>query len=268
MKKYEIIEDALKKLGGKGSGHWGHAGRATTKERGGSVPRSTAMSIRTGPDWQERQAEAKRKQFGSAKVTSSSPLGVGQKGINDSMILEFEDGTKGIFKPGDTMDYGCVESEVLAYEFSESIGWNLVPETIMYTHEGKSGSLQKWVDDTEIAKFYKGKLTADPKVDEMKKRMGAMDVLLENRDRHNGNWLYDEGRGRIWAIDNGGMFGVSFGGKPDSAYYTPYTPTSKGPVRDIVAWRDSPKATAFMGKLGRMMGKDCETKFREAIGRA
>lgn len=43
-------------LGGPGSGNWGHAGRPGL--RGGSLPRSGAMSIR-GKDWRERQQQAK-----------------------------------------------------------------------------------------------------------------------------------------------------------------------------------------------------------------
>ena len=42
--------------GGPGSGHWGHAGRPG--KRGGSVPGSVAVSIRTGKTARERQAAA------------------------------------------------------------------------------------------------------------------------------------------------------------------------------------------------------------------
>lgn len=44
--------------GGAGSGHWGHAGREG--KRGGSLPASSALSIRTGKTRKERQAAAIR----------------------------------------------------------------------------------------------------------------------------------------------------------------------------------------------------------------
>jgi len=58
-------KDEALPLGGAGSGNWGHAGRPG--KRGGSVPRKTAMSIRSGKDWKARQAAAKRPQTGSHK---------------------------------------------------------------------------------------------------------------------------------------------------------------------------------------------------------
>jgi len=53
----QIIDNYIE-LGGPGSGNWGHAGRKG--KRGGSLPRSRAMSRRTGKDWRKRQAAAKR----------------------------------------------------------------------------------------------------------------------------------------------------------------------------------------------------------------
>ena len=50
-KEFHRIVIGLK--GGPGSGNWGHAGRLG--KLGGSVPKSSAMSIATGRDWQERQ---------------------------------------------------------------------------------------------------------------------------------------------------------------------------------------------------------------------
>jgi len=50
--------------GGPGSGNWGHAGRPG--QRGGSVPKSFAMSLATGRDWQERQ-QAAREAAGKSK---------------------------------------------------------------------------------------------------------------------------------------------------------------------------------------------------------
>ena len=48
-------------LGGAGSGNWAHAGRPG--QVGGSVSRTTGMSIKSGPDWEKRQKEAKGESF-------------------------------------------------------------------------------------------------------------------------------------------------------------------------------------------------------------
>lgn len=48
---------AVTRKGGPGSGNWGHAGRKG--QRGGSLSKSTAMSLVTGPTAQERQETAK-----------------------------------------------------------------------------------------------------------------------------------------------------------------------------------------------------------------
>jgi len=63
MSKIKIVnplgtkDEGVLPLGGPGSGNWGHAGRKG--QRGGSLGRSTAMSIKTGQRWRERQAMAR-----------------------------------------------------------------------------------------------------------------------------------------------------------------------------------------------------------------
>lgn len=253
MKRYQIIERILTKLGGPGSGNWGHAGRPG--HRGGSMPRSGAMSIRTGKDWEKRQAAAKKSAkstFGQSPVKEARKLGRGEKGVNDSVVLEFEDGTKGIFKD-EKMAHGSVEGEILAYEFSESIGWGLVPETMLFSESGKRGSLQQWVDGTETAVSYIGPKTSQTLMQE--DRMRTMDALLGNGDRHGGNYLYNQDGSRLWAIDNGGFFGIGFG------RYT-YTPemrpsrTSPEAWMDVAAWSKTPKAKSFVTRVSNLMGHD------------
>lgn len=263
MDKLRILEDWYE-LGSAKSGNWGHAGRPG--KRGGSVPRSVAMSIRTGRDWKERQA-AKGSKFGSSKVSSSTLLGAKEKGVNDSVILEFKDGTKGIFKQED-MEMGSAESEILAYELSKSLGWDLVPETIPYTHEGQNGSLQKWVDDAETAFMYDGpglrglgKPKPDgPRYQEDFDRMSVLDDLLDNGDRHSGNWLV--GKDRLWAIDNGGSFGAGWGGGMSSLDYHP-TPIRVMPrnrsfrvIEEVQTWATSPASKIFLQQMTTMLGAD------------
>lgn len=264
MDRLRILEDWYK-LGSGKSGNWGHAGRPG--KRGGSVPRSVAMSIRTGRDWKKRQA-AKGEAFGSSKVSSSAPLGLRERGVNESIILEFKDGTKGIFKQED-MAIGSAESEILAYELSKSLGWDLVPETIPYTHEGQNGSLQKWVDEAETAYTYIGpgltglgdSLKPDgPKYQKDFDRMKVLDAMLNNRDRHSGNWLV--GEDRLWAIDNGGAFGAGAGagGKKNMSptNYRPltlaYLNVSPQVIGEVKTWAGTRAATAYLQQVSVTLG--------------
>ncbi len=56
MERIHAEEAAEGQKGGPGSGHWGHAGRPG--KRGGSLPGSVAVSIRTGETARERQQAA------------------------------------------------------------------------------------------------------------------------------------------------------------------------------------------------------------------
>ena len=259
MKKGEVIEHVL---GGKGSGNWGHAGRPG--EVGGSVGRSVAMSLKTGPDCEERKKRGKSG-FGSSQIKSATPLDPYDKGVNDSVILEFADGSKGIFKSED-MEHGSAEGEILAYELSEALGWGIVPETIEFTAGGKRGSLQKWVDDAEVAIDYKGpKLiyngksrmitTTNPNILRDYDRMQTLDNFLDNNDRHGGNWLV--GKDRLWAIDNGGSFGITFGGKKSyqGSYYDPLKKISHSDAfKELQSWAGTPAFAEFGDRVTELLG--------------
>jgi len=268
MKRWQVIE-----LGSGKSGHWGHAGRKG--HRGGSMARSVAMSIRTGRDWKERQAAKGKKKFGTSGVSSVEGVDPRNKGINDSYIMTFEDGTKGIFKKED-MEHGSMEGEILAYELSKSLGWDIVPETIEYTYGGVRGSLQKWVPDAEVAVDYKGDAVErvgwgmyavnNPTMQRDYDRMLTLDKMLNNGDRHGGNWLV--GKDRLSAIDNGGAFGAGMGGKK-AMRVVDYDPTLLlGSVADEVrVWAGSPAAYAFTDRVYDLLGTDYGDSFDNFVGR-
>lgn len=71
----------ITRKGGPGSGNWGHAGRKGS--RGGSLPRSTAMSLSTGATAQERQEAAR----GQGKVAQTLEEAQGQE-ISRQTVLD------------------------------------------------------------------------------------------------------------------------------------------------------------------------------------
>ena len=253
--KSEVVEK-----GGPGSGHWGHKGRKG--KRGGSAPRRGAK-------------------LGSSPVSSVvSRMGKGQIGANESILISFEDGSEAIFKPNDEeMEYGSANSEVLAYELSQDLGWDIVPETVPYEFEEKSGSLQRWVPNSRTWQET-GKSWEDTSDTKRFAQMKVLDALLGNTDRHPGNVLEDKS-GKVWAIDNGGAFGQKW--KQETGRYISYTKSSvrnlmkaanidfspelkglcKETCRDLGVWREAQgkRKVQYRDKVHGTFGPDASRAF-------
>lgn len=245
--RLRIFEEGIRKLGSAKSGFKGHKGRPG--RRGGSLPRSRA--------------------FGTSEVEKVLSLDE-SKGVNESMILVFADGTRGIFKPS-PMVYGSVDSEVLAFQFSESIGWDIVPETIKYEYEGdyslekETGSLQKWVGNSVSGIHAMGEGSSEERF-LAEERIAVMDAVFHHVDRNSSNLIYDDkGKGRPWAIDNGGIFHTGFAREKlpfVPSKFTPNTSTLRRvPIRDSVwedvgAWAKTPKAKTYIQEVRTAFGDE------------
>jgi len=220
------------------------------------------MSIH-GKGWEERQKAAKTPKFGTSPIASTSYLNEREQGTNPSNILEFEDGSKGIFKYA--MRHGTIESEVLAYEFSESIGWGIVPETVEFTTEGTRASLQKWIDDAVC--IYDFQETISSSADLQLQRMRTMDAFFENNDRHSGNYLIQKDGSRLWAIDNGAMFRNQDGRykSRSQTFWPTLTEGHESSWKEVVAWSSTPKAADFRNRISTMLGPNYADTFDRAI---
>ncbi len=99
---------------------------------------------------------------------------------------------------------GLFRREAAAWVLSESLGWGLVPETIV-RHDAPFGvgSLQRFVE-ADFAQHY-FTLVEDPANHARLRTIGAFDVVANNTDRKSGHCLL-AGDGTIWAIDNGLCF--------------------------------------------------------------
>ncbi|MHB8467277.1 MAG: SCO1664 family protein [Acidimicrobiales bacterium] len=133
---------------------------------------------------------------------------------------------RAVYKPHrgerDLWDFpdGLYLREVAAYEVSEALGWGIVPETILRDDAPLGvGSLQRFVD-ADFAQHYFTLLDEAAHHAELK-RIGVLDLVINNADRKSGHCLIAEGR--IWGIDNGLCFHVQpklrtviwdFGGEP------------------------------------------------------
>lgn len=137
---------------------------------------------------------------------------------NETFLVELtrgDDQCWAIYKPqlGERPLYdfepGLYRRERAAYLLSESLGWGIVPLTII-REEGPFGigSLQRFIA-TDLAQHYFTLHTDCPETHEDLKRMAVFDVVANNTDRKAGHVLRDLD-GRIWGIDHGLCFAEPF----------------------------------------------------------
>ena len=97
--------------------------------------------------------------------------------------------------------------EVAAYELAQTLGWEVVPPTVLRDGPLGEGSVQQFVDaDFEHHHFT---LVEDEANHPALQRLCLLDVVANNTDRKSGHCLID-GEGRIWGIDNGLSFHEEF----------------------------------------------------------
>jgi uncharacterized repeat protein (TIGR03843 family) len=95
--------------------------------------------------------------------------------------------------------------EVAAYVVSRTLGWDLVPPTVLRADAPLGqGSVQAFVDHDPEAHYFT--LLKDHEV--ACRRLALFDMLTNNADRKSGHVLLDR-QGKIWAIDNGLTFHVA-----------------------------------------------------------
>jgi uncharacterized repeat protein (TIGR03843 family) len=133
-------------------------------------------------------------------------------GSNYTFLADVDDGThslKAVYKPSQgerplwDFDYGTLAArEAAAYVVSDSLGWGLVPPTVL-RQEGPAGpgSLQLFVNADPERHYFT--FTEDEK---QRLRPAALfDALINNADRKGGHVLMG-GDGHIWLIDHGVCF--------------------------------------------------------------
>lgn len=120
---------------------------------------------------------------------------------------------QGIYKPArgeqPLWDFpeGLFRREAAAYDLSASMGWDLVPPTVVRDGELGIGSVQLFVPcDFEQHYFH---ILEDEANHHTLQRLCAFDVVANSTDRKGGHCLIDA-QGSIWAIDNGLSFHAEF----------------------------------------------------------
>lgn len=126
----------------------------------------------------------------------SSDYKVIEEGDNDTFLVTLLDGTRGVFKPDSSINQKASESEIVAYQVSKVLGFDLVPPTVRRTFNGQSGSLQLFIENA---------VTADRsyimETDAQEFRQQILDYILINADRNGDNFLIGR-NGEIYSIDH------------------------------------------------------------------
>lgn len=91
--------------------------------------------------------------------------------------------------------------EVAAYLVSATLGWDLVPPTVMRDGPHGMGSVQLFIDCDQEQHYF----TLKDEHEQAFKQMAVFDAILNNTDRKGGHCLVDRD-GKIWAIDHGVTF--------------------------------------------------------------
>ena len=93
--------------------------------------------------------------------------------------------------------------EVAAYLVSETMGWGVVPPTVLRDGPYGEGMLQQWIDvdpDADVVEMVNGD---DPRL----RRVATFDAVVNNTDRKAGHLLPVPG-GHLHAVDHGVTFSV------------------------------------------------------------
>lgn len=120
---------------------------------------------------------------------------------------------QGVYKPGrgerPLWDFpsGLYHREAATYELSATMGWGLVPPTVVREGPMGEGSLQLFVPCDFDEHYFR--ILEDPVHHHTLQRLCAFDVVVNSTDRKGGHCLIDH-EGSIWAIDNGLTFHTEF----------------------------------------------------------
>jgi len=175
-----------------------------------------STSIESSTDYQRNKELEEYLQ--KHEITKTEDLSAG---VNESIIVEYADGTKGIHKPiageidwmiDDLGRKGTLAArERMAYVINREMGDSNVPVTIFKEVDNKAGSLQKWANDYVFKDDIMGQIKRLSETERdlavtnfrlQEAKMHVFDYLIQNADRHEHNYLVNIA-GDIKFIDNG-----------------------------------------------------------------
>jgi hypothetical protein len=119
-------------------------------------------------------------------------------GVSTTFTVTLEDGSKAVFRS--TERYGKAEHDVGAFEVAALVGMDdIVPAAAVRTLDtpyGKMrGALCEWQEGEKTSHLLFDDMYGESLHDE--RRAALFDWVIGNRDRHEGNWVVDDGQIRL-----------------------------------------------------------------------
>lgn len=103
---------------------------------------------------------------------------------------------------------GLHKREVAAFVLSESLGWGIVPPTVLRDGPYGEGSLQ-WFVEANFDEHYFTLHESRPDLHDQLQRICVFDVIANNTDRKGGHCLLGTD-GKVYGIDHGVCFAADF----------------------------------------------------------
>ena len=136
---------------------------------------------------------------------------------NTSFLVVVEDGERtlpAVYKPqrGENplwdFEWGTLcQRETAAYVISSTLGWQLVPPTVLREGTRGLGSIQFYIDHDANTHYFTVK--ADARFATTFRQLALFDFIINNADRKSGHCLVGSDQ-RLWAIDHGICFHTEY----------------------------------------------------------
>ncbi len=97
--------------------------------------------------------------------------------------------------------------EFAAYQVNLTLGWDLIPLTVLRSGPHGIGSVQLYIENDADQHFFT--FRDDPAYCEPLMRLALFDLITNNADRKSGHCLLDM-NGHVWAIDHGITFNTDY----------------------------------------------------------
>jgi uncharacterized repeat protein (TIGR03843 family) len=165
-------------------------------------------------------------------------------------------------RPLSDFEPGLYRRELAAYLLSESLGWGIVPTTVIRDEAPLGvGSLQ-WFIDCDFGEHYFTLYADVPEIHSDLARIALFDYVANNTDRKSGHVLRGDD-GRVWGIDHGLCFSAifklrtviwDFAGDPiPEALLEDIAPLAEAVPADVAELLDGSEVTALQRRVRRLL---------------
>ncbi|WP_309815583.1 SCO1664 family protein [Pseudarthrobacter sulfonivorans] len=165
-------------------------------------------------------------------------------------------------RPLSDFEPGLYRRERAAYLLSESLGWGLVPLTVIREEAPLGvGSLQ-WFIECDFQEHYFTLFAGAPETHRELARIALFDYVTNNTDRKSGHVLRGDD-GRVWGIDHGLCFSAGFklrtviwdfAGDPiPEALLEDITPLAEAAPPEVAELLDDDEVTALQRRVQRLL---------------